>query len=82
MRYVSGFQTLYIFRMNSGLEGILTYNNYYNKQTEETSEEFADPIEAIEKSRNAGTKDLPDPWFSLEEAASVNKNKLSTVEIV
>ena len=24
----SGYQTLYIFRMNTGLEGILTYNNF------------------------------------------------------
>ena len=79
----SGFQTLYIFRMNSGLEGTLTYKNYYNKQIEErTEEEYVDPIEAIENSKNAAATELPDPWFSLEDAASVNKKKLSTVEIV
>ena len=79
----SGFQTFYIFRMNSGLEGTLTYKNYYNKQIEErTEEEYVDPIEAIENSKNAAATELPDPWFSLEDAASVNKKKLSTVEIV
>ena len=79
----SGFQTIYIFRMNTGLEGTLTYTNYYNKETEtETEEGFVDPIESIENSKNSVPTELPEPWFSLEEAASVNKQRLSTVEIV
>jgi len=76
----SGFQTLYIFRMNTGLEGTLSYTRYYNIY-EDNEDEFEDPIESIEQAKNTPTA-LPEPWFSIEEASSVNKNRLSTVEIV
>lgn len=77
----SGYQTLYIFRMNTGLEGILTYNNFYNQQIE-TDPSYVDPIEAIGSNMNAEPSELPEPWFSIEDAASVNKKRLTTVDIV
>ncbi|MBR4404277.1 MAG: trypsin-like peptidase domain-containing protein [Clostridiales bacterium] len=77
----SGYQTLYIFRMNTGLEGILTYNNFYNQQIE-TDPSYVDPIEAIGSNMNSEPSELPEPWFSIEDAASVNKKRLTTVDIV
>lgn len=78
----SGFQSLYIFRMNSGLEGVLSYTKKI--KTEETTTGSDSMIESL--TLPAPTKaPLPDPWFSLEEAASVSspdKKRLSTVEIV
>ena len=76
----SGFQSIYIFRLNSGLEGILTYThiaktgNASGNETEETS-----------ASQENSSKDLPEPWFSIEEAAAVtspDKTRKSVVDIV
>ena len=37
-------------------------------------------IESVEESKD--NKDLPEPWFSIEEASSVNKQRMTTVDIV
>ena len=71
----SAIQTAYIYRLNVGLEGLTTYldrgeDKLAGKEAEDMS---------------ADKEDLPEPWFSLEEAASVsdpNKQTLTTVEIV
>ena len=74
----SGFQSLYIFKLNSGLEGILSYTRiaerYSGSDTGDTSEQTG----AYEPG------ELPEPWFSLEEAAVIagsDKKRMSTVEI-
>ncbi len=74
----SAIQTAYIYRLNVGLEGLTTYldrgeDKLAGKEAEEAEDMSADK------------EDLPEPWFSLEEAASVsdpNKQTLTTVEIV
>ena len=72
----SGFQTLYIFKLNTGLEGIMSYTKIFKSGADK--EQSA--IESITESSNAA--DLPEPWFSLEEASSVNKQRMATVDIV
>lgn len=71
----SGFQTLYIFRLNTGLEGILSYSK--NSQTSgSTAGAETVPVSA---------ENLPEPWFSLEEATSApsaDKQKKPVVDIV
>ena len=37
-------------------------------------------IESVEESKD--NKELPEPWFSIEEASSVNKQRMTTVDIV
>ena len=74
----SGFQTLYIFRLNTGLEGIMSYTRIFKNRTDDDDEQGA--IESITESSNAA--DLPEPWFSIEEASSVNSQKMTTVDIV
>ena len=75
----SAIQTVYIYKLNMGLAGITTYlDRGEDKLT--GSEDKADGAELLA----ADKEDLPEPWFSLEEAASIsdpNKQKLSTVEI-
>lgn len=77
----SGFQSFYIFRLNNGQEGIFSY-------TETQKKTDSDPTSAIESlidSDNPATDELPEPWFALEDAASVtdpNKTKMSVVDIV
>ena len=74
----SAIQTAYIYRLNVGLEGLTTYldrgeDKLAGKEAEEAEDMSADK------------EDIPEPWFSLEEAASVsdpNKQTLTTVEIV
>jgi len=73
----SGFQSVYIFKLNSGREGILSYTRTGSTTTETTSEI---PEETEDKSAEA----RPEPWFSLEDAAyvpSADKTRMTTVEI-
>ena len=74
----SGIQSVYIFRLNNGLEGILSYTRGVSRNTDNTSETGS-------TAAGESSKDLPEPWFSLDEAASVSpadKTRMSTVEIV
>ncbi|MBP5262521.1 MAG: trypsin-like peptidase domain-containing protein [Clostridiales bacterium] len=69
----SAIQTIYIYKLNTGRTGNLDYinTNTVSGQTQEL--------------KHVDTSNLPDPWFSLEEAASVSdpdKQKLSVTEIV
>ncbi len=69
----SAFQTVYIYKLNTGKTGTMDY------VPSQTTEGEATPMNHVD------TANLPDPWFSLEEAASVtdpNKQKLSVTEIV
>lgn len=73
----SGFQSVYIFKLNSGREGILSYTRTGSTTTETTSEV---PEETEDKPAEA----RPEPWFSLEDAAyvpSADKTRMTTVEI-
>ena len=73
----SGFQSFYIFKLNSGREGILSYTRVASNTSETTSEV---PEETEEKP----VEELPEPWFSLEDAAyvpSADKTRMTTVEI-
>ncbi|MBE7071636.1 MAG: PDZ domain-containing protein [Ruminococcaceae bacterium] len=73
----SGFQSVYIFKLNSGREGILSYTRTGSTTTETTSEI---PEETEDKPAEA----RPEPWFSLEDAAyvpSADKTRMTTVEI-
>ena len=75
----SGFQTIYIFRLNSGLEGILSYTRSIKSNTSSGTGEGTAAV------RDTPDGELPEPWFSLEEAASVSdpdKTRMSTVDIV
>lgn len=76
----SGFQSLYIFRLNTGLAGILSYTGIARSSSGSGKDPEAENVPA---DTNAG--DLPEPWFSLEDAASVTspgKTKMSVVDIV
>ena len=75
----SGFQSLYIFRLNSGLEGVFSQTRGFKSRKPDNQ---VSAIESIEESIANPTEALPEPWFSLEEAATVNKDRMSTVEIV
>ncbi|MCR4689549.1 MAG: trypsin-like peptidase domain-containing protein [Saccharofermentans sp.] len=72
--FYSAVQTVYIYKLNMGLEGVHSYVTD-NTQTE-------DQEEGVIEEQSA---DLAEPWFSLEEAASVSspdKERLTTPEIV
>ena len=73
----SGFQSLYIFRLNTGLEGIMSYTKLFKDKADDAPESA---IESITESENKA--ELPAPWFSIEEASSVNKQRMTTVDIV
>ena len=76
----SGFQSIYIFRLNSGLEGILSYTKIVGKK-----DGSAGDGEDTSESANVTSKELPEPWFSLEEAALVaapGRPRKSVVDIV
>lgn len=73
----SGFQSLYIFRLNTGLEGIMSYTRIFKSNSNDDQESA---IESIAESQNK--EELPAPWFSIEEASSVNKQRMTTVDIV
>ena len=76
----SGFQSFYIFRLNNGQEGIFSYT-----ETQKTDSDPTSAIESLIDSDNPATDELPEPWFALEDAASVtdpNKTKMSVVDIV
>lgn len=69
----AGYQAQYIFRLANGEEGIMNYDDNSTNETE-TGDGVHTTVEAT-----------AEPWFALEEAASVtdpNKETLSTVEIV
>ena len=73
----SGFQTLYVFRLNNGLEGVLSYT-----RTAQSSS-LVNTAETVPTS--VSSEDLPEPWFSLEDATaltSADKNKMPVVDIV
>ena len=77
----SGVQSVYIFRLNNGLEGILSYTRSVQKKNVESSSTTEEP----QVNASADAKDYPEPWFSLEEAAlvsSTDKQRMSTVDIV
>ena len=74
----SGFQSIYIFKLNSGREGILSYTRIAGTNASETS------AATDEEPSQKPVEELPEPWFSLEEASYVSssdKTRLSTVEI-
>ena len=78
----SGFQSLYIFRMNNGLEGIFSYTRIADRYADNNDD---DTGELEGKTLELASKVLPEPWFSLEEAAVIagsDKKRMSTVEIV
>ena len=73
----SGFQSVYIFKLNSGREGILSYTRTGSTTTETTSE-------VTEETEDKPAEERPEPWFSLEDAAyvpSADKTRMTTVEI-
>lgn len=75
----SAIQTVYIYKLNMGLTGITTYlDRGEDKLT--GADDTGDNVEQLAADKD----DLPEPWFSLEEAASIsdpNKQTLTTVEI-
>ena len=75
----SGFQSVYIFRLNNGLEGILSYaKSAKRNDTAETSV-------AKTETGHINYSELPEPWFSLEDATaqpSSDKTRMSVVDIV
>ncbi len=78
--FYSAVQSVYIYRLNTGLTGITTYvgNNGAGVSSAQNEEASIEPQSATEE-------DLAEPWFSLEEAASVSspdKQRLTTTEIV
>ena len=75
----SCFQTIYIFKLNTGLEGVMSYTRIFKDKKAQESE---GAIESIEASANSEPSELPEPWFSIEEASSVNKQRMTTVDIV
>ncbi|MCR5328594.1 MAG: trypsin-like peptidase domain-containing protein [Saccharofermentans sp.] len=69
----SGIQSVYIFKLNTGSAGIMSYMRGVQTAADETAP--ATPVNSA---------NLPDPWFSLEEAASIaspDKTTLSVVDI-
>lgn len=76
----SGFQSVYIFRLNRGLEGILSYT-----RSVQPKKDTGDSAVTESGSQNRASADLPEPWFSLEEATAVSspgKTRMSVVDIV
>ena len=72
----SGFQSFYIFKLNSGREGVLSYTRTASN-TSETSD-------VTEETEVQPAEERPEPWFSLEDAAyvaSADKTRMTTVEI-
>ena len=77
----SAVQTVYIFKLNSGLEGVTSYLSKSVGSSDEDDDDDATEVDTTE----ADSDTLADPWFSLQEAASVtdpDKETLSTTEIV
>ena len=75
----SGFQSIYIFRLNSGLEGVLSYTLFASKNYD-SGNTAGEPAETDIIS----SSERPEPWFSLEDATSVSspdKTRLSVVDI-
>ena len=75
----SGFQSFYIFKLNNGEEGIFSYT------TPKTNTDPTSAIESMINSDDPASDELPEPWFALEDAASVtdpNKTRMSVVDIV
>lgn len=80
----SAVQTVYIFRLNSGLAGITSYLGGRKNDTQSSSDS-GNGDDTDSTASSADDSELADPWFSLEEAASVtdpDKDTLSTTEIV
>ena len=70
----SGFQSYYIFRLNTGREGIMSYTN--------TAETVANTLDSLNNVTGTSAAELPEPWFSLEDAtASSDKNRMTVVDI-
>ncbi len=79
----ASLQTVYIIALNSGLKGNMTYLSGRDKD-DDGDDEGGKKSSDTEKNDNPNMG-LPDPHFSLEEAASVHdpdKTTLSTMEIV
>ena len=76
----SAVQTVYIYRLNTGLEGLTSYLDRGEDELKGTADGKPEAEDL-----SADKDELPEPWFSLEEAASVSdpdKKALTTVEIV
>ena len=75
--FYSAVQTIYIYKLNTGLKGL---NSYVTAGTEASDEQ-----EARIEHQAASADDLAEPWFSLEDASAVSspdKTRLTTTEIV
>jgi len=73
----SGFQTFYIFRLNNGFEGIMSYTETAGKTTGGTTDAEPDMV-------TVSSSDLPEPWFFIEEAAVAgdpDKTRMAVVDI-
>ncbi len=74
----SGIQTVYIYKLNTGLAGL---TSYLDRGEDEISGDKGDKEGETGKTDK---EELPEPWFSLEDAAKIsdpNKQTLTTVEI-
>ena len=74
----SGFQSIYIFNLNSGREGILSYTRIAGSRSS------ASETASTEETAATSVQARPEPWFSLEDAAYVpvsGKTRMTTVEI-
>ena len=72
----SALQTVYIYRLNTGKTGLLDYTS-----GESTEEGEGGSVHSLSSS----SEDLPEPWFSLEDAAgatNTGKQRLSVTDIV
>ncbi len=77
---IIGFQTIYIYKLNSAKVGIMTYDNESYRSSKKDKDEKKDK----KNSKILDNANVVDPHFSLEEAASVtdpNKETLSISEI-
>jgi|GEM_PF-322102 len=73
----SGIQTVYIFRLNSGLEGISSYLTQQSKSDAISSSDDNTDL-------SSDTSETAEPWFSLADAAAVyteGKETLTTTQI-
>lgn len=78
---IIGFQTIYIYKLNTAKVGLMTYDNeaYRSSKEKDKSDKKNNKVKDILDNAN-----VVDPHFSLEEAASVtdpNKETLSISEI-
>ena len=68
----SGIQSVYIFKLNTGNAGIMSYMR--GAQTAATDETARAAV--------VNSDNLPDPWFSLEDAAHIASSDKTTLSVV